>query len=55
MPSWVMSRKLELGVGLAGGERCRRSVSVRVTHPVLRRDLVMHLIHERSGSGAEAA
>jgi hypothetical protein len=30
-------------------------VSVRVTHPVLRRDLVMHLIHERSGSGAEAA
>jgi tRNA A37 threonylcarbamoyladenosine dehydratase len=33
----------------------RTLVSVRVTHPVLRRDLVMHLIHERSGSGAEAA
>jgi hypothetical protein len=29
MPSWVMSRKWELGVGLAGGERCRRSGGLR--------------------------
>jgi hypothetical protein len=29
MPSWVMSRKWELGVGLAGGELCRRSVGLQ--------------------------